>query len=160
MITRRFVVCLMMMLMITFFGVGTKAAAQKKSYTNYELKLLSSIIYCEAGWEPYSGKVAVGAVIMNRVKSSAFPNTIKSVIYQKNQFSPASSGALRKTMQRYNSGKFTSKGEKDSIRAAKKVLKGNKEITYKGKALTLNRVHYFNSRLRGAKLKIAGHAFK
>lgn len=56
--------------------------------------LLANLIYCEAGGEPYEGQVAVGSVVMNRVLSSKFPNTITGVIYQKNQFSPVASGRL------------------------------------------------------------------
>ncbi len=56
--------------------------------------LLGAIIECEAGGEPYDGKLAVGSVIMNRVKSSYFPNTISGVIYQSGQFSPVASGRL------------------------------------------------------------------
>ncbi len=51
------------------------------------VKLLARLINGEARGEPYEGQVAVGAVIMNRVKSSKFPNTIAGVIYQKDQFS-------------------------------------------------------------------------
>lgn len=56
--------------------------------------LLANLIYCEAGNQPYDGQVAVGAVVMNRVLSPAFPDTISGVIYQKNQFEPASTGRL------------------------------------------------------------------
>ena len=56
--------------------------------------LLANLIYCEAGGEPYEGQVAVGAVVMNRVLSSKFPDTISGVIYQRNQFSPVKSGRL------------------------------------------------------------------
>lgn len=63
-----------------------------------ELTLLAAIIQCEAGGEKYEGQVAVGAVVMNRVKSSRFPNTIKGVIYQKGQFSPVKSGMLAKRL--------------------------------------------------------------
>lgn len=56
--------------------------------------LLANLIYCEAGGEIYAGKVAVGAVVINRLLNGAFPNTIVGVIYQKNQFSPAGSGRL------------------------------------------------------------------
>lgn len=61
--------------------------------------LLANIIYCEAGGEPYAGQLAVGAVVMNRVMSSVFPNTVAGVIYQKNQFSPVKSGRLALAMQ-------------------------------------------------------------
>ena len=56
--------------------------------------LLANLIYCEAGGEPYAGQVAVGAVVINRVLSSRFPDTVVGVIYQKRQFSPVGSGRL------------------------------------------------------------------
>ncbi len=56
--------------------------------------LLAALIQCEAGSDVYEGQVAVGAVVMNRVLSSAYPNTIRDVIYASGQFSPASSGKL------------------------------------------------------------------
>ncbi len=57
-------------------------------------KLMANIIYCEAGAEPYAGQVAVGAVVINRVLSSVYPNTVVGVVYQKKQFSPVASGRL------------------------------------------------------------------
>ena len=57
-------------------------------------KLLANIIYCEAGGEPYEGKLAVGAVVINRLLSGKFPDTLVGVVYQKGQFSPAASGRL------------------------------------------------------------------
>ncbi len=57
-------------------------------------KLLANLIYCEAGGEPYAGQVAVGAVVINRVLSSKFPDTVVGVIYQSKQFSPVASGRL------------------------------------------------------------------
>lgn len=56
--------------------------------------LLANIIYCEAGNQPYEGQVAVGAVVINRVKSAVFPDTVVGVIYQNKQFSPVASGRL------------------------------------------------------------------
>lgn len=56
--------------------------------------LLANLIYCEAGGEPYEGQVAVGAVVINRVLSSVFPDTVSGVIYQRRQFSPVASGRL------------------------------------------------------------------
>lgn len=64
-----------------------------------EAYLLAAIIQCEAGPSHYDGQLAVGSVIMNRVRSSAFPNTITEVVYQPNQFSPAASGRLALVMQ-------------------------------------------------------------
>ncbi|MGN0306019.1 MAG: cell wall hydrolase [Lachnospiraceae bacterium] len=56
--------------------------------------LLANLIYCEAGGEPYAGQLAVGAVVINRVLSSVYPNSVVEVIYQKSQFTPAGSGRL------------------------------------------------------------------
>ena len=81
-----------------------------------EAYLLAAIIQCEAEGEPYNGKIAVGNVVMNRVKSTRFPNTITGVIYQKNQFSPAGSGRLAYRLEA---------GVNDEcIRAATEVLQG------------------------------------
>lgn len=56
--------------------------------------LLANLIYCEAGGEPYAGQVAVGSVVINRVLSSVFPDTVVGVVYQRKQFSPVASGRL------------------------------------------------------------------
>lgn len=56
--------------------------------------LLANLIYCEAGGEPYEGQVAVGAVVINRVLSNKFPDSVVGVIYQNRQFSPVASGRL------------------------------------------------------------------
>lgn len=61
-------------------------------FSSSDLDMMAAIIECEAGGESYTGKVAVGAVVMNRVRSSLFPNTIAGVIYQNKQFSPVGSG--------------------------------------------------------------------
>lgn len=62
--------------------------------TASELDILAALIQCEAGGEPYEGQVAVGAVVMNRVRCGGYPNTITEVIYQSGQFSPASGGKM------------------------------------------------------------------
>ena len=65
-----------------------------------DVTLLAAIIQCEAGGCSYAGQLAVGAVVMNRVKSSSFPNTISGVIYQSGQFSPARTGKLASRLAR------------------------------------------------------------
>ena len=72
--------------------------AQTAAISAEELKLLANIIYCEAGSESYVGKVAVGNVIMNRVKSASQPNTITGVVYAKGQFSPVRNGSLQRAL--------------------------------------------------------------
>lgn len=59
-----------------------------------DLRLLAALIYCEAGSESYQGQLAVGAVVMNRVRSGAYPNTISGVIYASGQFTPAMNGKV------------------------------------------------------------------
>jgi len=62
--------------------------------TGQELDLLARMIAAEAGSEPYQGKVAVGAVIVNRVRSAKFPDTLTGVMYQRGQFEPVTNGWL------------------------------------------------------------------
>ncbi len=64
------------------------------TFAEGDRNLLANLIYCEAGGEPYEGKVAVGAVVINRVLSSVYPDTVVGVIYQSGQFSPVASGRL------------------------------------------------------------------
>ena len=67
------------------------------SYTNSDTYLLARCIYGEARGESYTGQVAVGAVVLNRVKSSQFPNTIAGVIYQRHAFTAVSDGQINLT---------------------------------------------------------------
>lgn len=138
----------------------TKKSAKKKSYTKAELRLMAAIINCEAGAESYQGKLAVGIVIMNRVRSNKFPNTVKKVVYQRGQFSPVRNGSLRKRLRQYDRGKVRSSQWKDCISAAKKTLSGQKTIVYKGRVKSMKKYKFFSVRLRGAKMRLGGHRFK
>lgn len=64
-----------------------------------ELRLLGALIYCEAGNQSYEGMLGVGAVVMNRVKHPAYPNTIHSVIYASGQFTPAMTGKVKRVYE-------------------------------------------------------------
>ncbi len=79
--------------------------------------LLAALIQCEAGGESYEGQLAVGAVVMNRVRSGAYPDTIHGVIYASGQFTPAMTGKLNRV---YESGKINS----SCIKAAEEALSG------------------------------------
>jgi len=69
-------------------GGGTKTASTTSaSITSSDHRLLAKLVYAEARGEPYKGQVAVAAVVLNRVRSSSFPNTISGVIYQSGAFS-------------------------------------------------------------------------
>lgn len=73
---------------------GTWRDISEVSFAENDRYLLANLIYCEAGGEPYEGQVAVGSVVINRVLSSKFPDTVVGVIYQNRQFSPVASGRL------------------------------------------------------------------
>lgn len=143
----------------TKVAVVVKKSAKAK-YTQEELRLLSSIIYCEAGSESYNGKLAVGIVVMNRVKSRRYPNTVKSVIYQKSQFSPVRSGSLKKVLKDYDKGGFKSTREKDAIKAAKAALNGQKTITVKGKQKNFSGFLSFSGKIKGYTYQLGNHQFK
>lgn len=66
-------------------------------YNQEDLYWLSRIIYAESGNQSLEGKIAVGNVVLNRVASTQFPNTVYDVIFQRNQFTPASNGRIQKT---------------------------------------------------------------
>lgn len=82
-----------------------------------DLALLAALIECEAGGEPYEGQLAVGSVVLNRVASSYFPNSVVGVIYQSGQFSPVASGRFATVLARGANASCT--------RAAQEVLNGN-----------------------------------
>ena len=75
---------------------AAKRKAQKEAVlaTASEVDILAALIQCEAGGESLEGQIAVGSVVMNRVRSAAYPNTITDVIYASGQFTPACTGKL------------------------------------------------------------------
>lgn len=107
--------------------------------------LLANLIYCEAGGEPYTGQVAVGSVVMNRVLSSVYPDTITGVIYQSGQFSPVASGRLALALAE---GRATS----SCYQAADEVMSGTTNV---GNCV------YFRTPVEGItpKYTIGGHIF-
>ena len=76
--------------------VNTIKPKMVKGYSEYEKNLLARLVRAEAESEPYAGKVAVAEVVLNRVESQKFPDTVKDVIYDKGQFQPVSNGAINK----------------------------------------------------------------
>lgn len=78
-------------LKITLTG---KSSRSKNTVSSANLDLLAKCVYAEARGEPYTGQVAIAAVVLNRVKSSSFPNTVSGVIYQKNAFTCVSDGQI------------------------------------------------------------------
>lgn len=106
--------------------------------------LLANLIYCEAGGEPYAGQVAVGAVVINRVLSSRYPNTVVGVIYQNKQFSPVASGRLALALA-------NNKATASCYKAADEAMSG---MTNVGQCV------YFRTPIEGLTgISIGGHIF-
>ena len=79
-------------------GIYTSASTSSSSSSHSsDINLLARLIYGEARGEPYTGQVAVGAVVLNRVRSSKFPNTIAGVIYQSGAFDVVADGQINMT---------------------------------------------------------------
>ena len=79
-------------------GISSSSSGSTSSSSNSSnVNLLARLIYGEARGEPYTGQVAVGAVVMNRVKSSSFPNSISGVIYQSGAFDAVKDGQINLT---------------------------------------------------------------
>ena len=81
---------------ITIAAGSGPIASGDSFYNSTDLYWLSRIIYAESGNQPLEGKIAVGNVVLNRVASSLFPNSVYDVIFQRNQFTPASSGSINR----------------------------------------------------------------
>lgn len=96
------------------------ADSSADSASEGDLELLSTIIYCEAGNQSYEGQLAVGSVILNRVASSSFPNSISGVIYESGQFSPVASGRFAHALAAGLGSRCES--------AAREVLNGRRNV--------------------------------
>ncbi len=96
--------------------------------------LLSAIIYCEAGNQGYEGQLAVGMVIVNRLRSSQFPGSFAEVIYQKQQFEPARTGSLTSTLK--NQSRITSTCKQAASEAIKRYKNGTTTCTINGKEVS------------------------
>lgn len=138
-----------------------KAGEAKTSYTKKELRYMAAIIYCEAANQSYAGKLAVGIVVKNRMESKKFPSTIKGVLYQKYQFTPARNGALSKALKIYDKNGFKTKSYyRDCLKAAKQALSGVKTVKVKGKEKNMKGYYFFSRYVSGCRLKIGAHMFK
>ncbi len=93
-------------------GLNLPSSVSAAAYNENETYLLGRLVHGEARGEPYVGKVAVAAVVLNRVRSSAFPNTIAGVIYQTGAFDAVADGQINLTP------------DEDSLRAARDALGG------------------------------------
>lgn len=89
---------LLLIVILNITGKNNNSYAAKTSNTS-DVQLMARAINGEARGEPYEGQVAVGAVILNRVKSSKFPNTLSGVIYEKGAFTAVSDGQINVAIQ-------------------------------------------------------------
>lgn len=107
--------------------------------------LLANLIYCEAGNQPFEGQLAVGAVVINRVLSPVFPDTVVEVIYQNRQFSPVASGRLDLAL-------LENRATDACYRAADEAMKG---------ASTVDDCLFFRTPIEGINVRfpIGGHIF-
>lgn len=78
-------------------GINSSSNSSGSTSNNSNLNLLSKVVYSEARGEPYKGQVAVAAVVLNRVASSKFPNTVSGVVYQSGAFTAVSDGQINLT---------------------------------------------------------------
>ena len=112
------------------------------SVSSSELDLLAALIQCEAGGESRTGKVAVGAVVLNRVNSGSFANSIIDVIYEGGQFSPVTNGSLSRTL--------ANGARSDCYEAAQSALNGENPIgsslyfnSGSGKGIQIGNQHFY-----------------
>ena len=110
-----------------------------------DVALLAAIIQCEAG-SSYDGMMAVGTVIMNRVSSSRFPNTIKEVVYQRSQFGPVTNGSLSRVL---------AEGASSSAYSAAQEILGGKRVSKIKDCLFFNGASWTNH----AGVNIGGNIF-
>ncbi len=94
MIRNIFLAAVITILLPVLLLTTTASASPQITQDDEKLDVLARIIYAEARGEPYIGQVAVGAVVLNRVKSPEFPNTILDVIYQPLAFQPVQTGCF------------------------------------------------------------------
>lgn len=142
-------------------NVSKNALSDSSSVSSESVKLLSTLIYCEAGAESYNGKLAVGIVVMNRIRSSKFPNSLNGVVYQSSQFGPVRNGSLRRALASYQSGSFNSASQKQCIKAAKEALNGTRVLTINGTQKDFSKYLYFNGvRPSGSYYKLGTHYFR
>ena len=122
-----------------------------------ELRLMSAIIWCEAGNQCEAGQQAVGIVVMNRVADEAnFGSTVEEVIYWPGQFRPRDDGRLNKALKMYDNGELP----EDCIKAARYALLGNDTVNYNGQEIDMSEILYFARELSNASLRIEDHDFR
>lgn len=128
-------------------GENKTAGGKNVGFKNSDFNLLARCVSAEARGEPYIGQVAVAAVIMNRMKSSSFPNTIPAIIYQPKAFSAVDDGQINKPP------------EESAVKAAREAMNGvdptHGALYYFNPAKTRNKFIWSRPQI----MKIGNHIF-
>jgi N-acetylmuramoyl-L-alanine amidase len=128
-------------------GESTNSGGKKVGFKNSDVNLLARCIYSEGRGEPYIGQVAIGACVMNRIKSSSFPNTIAGVVYQPKAFSAV------------DDGQINLEPDETAIKAAREAMSGSDPtggaIYYFNPAKTKNKFIWSRPQIK----KIGKHIF-
>lgn len=128
-------------------GESTNSSGKKVGHKNADVQLLARCIHSEGRGEPYIGQVAIGACVMNRIKSSSFPNTIAGVIYQPQAFSAV------------DDGQINLQPDETAVKAAREAMNGSDPtggaIYYFNPAKTKNKFIWSRPQIK----KIGKHIF-
>ena len=119
-----------------------RAEAEKKAANSSDVAVLAALVQLEAGGESYEGKLAVASVVMNRVRSGGYPNSVSGVVYQSGQFPPAGTARMASLV--------ANGAGSDCVKAAKQAIGGVSNIG------SLKHLHA--ARL-GGDVVIGNHAF-
>jgi hypothetical protein len=129
---------------------------EEKTINEEDLRYLSAIIYAEAGNQCEAGQQAVGIVVMNRVKSEYFKDTVYDVIYSPGQFTPTINGSFVKALHLYDTGEIFD----SCVEAAKYALLGNTTVNYFGQTYEMSDYLFFSRYVSNCRLIIEDHQFK
>lgn len=119
-----------------------RAEAEKKAANSSDVAVLAALVQLEAGGESYEGKLAVASVVMNRVRSGGYPNSVSGVVYQSGQFPPAGTARMASLVAN-GSGS-------DCVKAAKQAIGGVSNI---------GSLKHFHAARLGGDVVIGNHAF-
>ena len=137
-------------------AVSIEQQVEDSKISASDLRYMSAIIWAEAGNQCEAGQQAVGIVVMNRVASETYKDTVYDVINEPYQFSPVKNGSFSRALNCYDSGEMP----ECVIDAAKYALRGNTTVEYNGQTYDLNGYLYFSRYVSGCRLQIQDHMFK
>lgn len=137
-------------------AISIEQQIEDNKISESDLRYMSAIIWAEAGNQCEAGQQAVGIVVMNRVASETYKDTVYDVINEPYQFSPIKNGSFSKALSRYDSGDMP----ECVIDAAKYALKGNTTVNYNSQMYDLNGYLCFSRYVSDCRLQIQDHMFK